>query len=111
MYDFEKYTDDSVAVTDKKVTFDGTAARYTARFWNTRDKAYDAMFVLACYDKETGKLEGTTVQSFRLKPTSCKDINMTIRASEGFMLKGFIWTDGISPIDSKYDWTVIQREE
>ncbi len=111
VYDFEKYTDDSVAVTDKKVTFDGTAARYTARFWNTRDKAYDAMFVLACYDKETGKLEGTTVQSFRLKPTSCKDINMTIQASEGFMLKGFIWTDGISPIDSKYDWTVIQREE
>lgn len=117
VYEYEKYTDEKIAVTNKTISQTQREGEdniydidYSFELWNTQDSAIDATVVLTACEKYTDKLLNTVSVNYSLKPTSKTDVSIPIEMRGNTVLKAFIWTDKLTPIKEKYDWTVIAND-
>lgn len=117
VYEYEKYTDTSLAVTDKRVTeheADGTDGkrelRYSMKIWNVEDRAYDAVVMLGAYSKSGGQLLNVANERLHLNALSPAEVSFDIEIdNEDTVLKAYVWDkNNITPL-AEYDWKMVKN--
>lgn len=117
VYEYEKYTDEKIAVTDKWIE---TAARegedgiydvtYSLRLWNTQDRAYDAAVMVAVCDKESGRVLDAAAVNRHINATDSTEVTITLSAAANTALRAFVWSDSLTPLNTGYDYIVIEND-